>query len=48
MIAGGKGIMFVWFFLEKKEREICNVLPVRGEESPLTVAFYLFPPPYRK
>jgi len=47
MIAGGKGIVFVCFF-GKKEREICNALPVRGEESPLTVAFYLFPPPYRK
>ena len=48
MIAGGKGIMFESFFWKKKEREICNALSVRGEESPLTVAFYLFPPPYRK
>lgn len=30
MIADRKGVVFVCFFLEKKEREICNVLPVRG------------------
>ncbi len=44
MIADRKGVVFVCFFLEKKEREICNVLPVRGEASPLMVAFYLFFP----